>query len=172
MVIIIAIVAVLAIGGGAYYLGKSSTIAPLENFETSDYEQADLNENTNTSAQNSTTSNLTQTEVWLKSPKFGLYYPSGFEVSEFYYLNPVQTEQGVPESQGLPEFRATNGNAIISWGGAQSGCEPMEYGSFQSGVSTVTCLKGMRAQVGLENARGKLSNEEIKIFGDFVLKNQ
>jgi hypothetical protein len=107
---------------------------------------------------------------WVKSAKFGMYYPSDFEVSEFSYLNPVQMANNVPESQGLPEFRITKGNSVISWGGAQSGCNDNEY-IFTPGISVVACLKGMRAQVGVNDVREKVSIEDIKIFSDFVLNN-
>lgn len=118
----------------------------------------------------STTTENKQIE-WTKSPKFGLYYPSTFKVNEYYYLTPAQSDQGVPETQGVPQFNAINGNAVISWGGAQSGCSSAEFGIFQYGVSTTACVKGMRAQIGLENVRNSLTSQEIKLFGDFVMKN-
>ena len=110
--------------------------------------------------------------TWIKSSKFGLYYPQGFTVSESSYLTPAQEEQGVSESQGAPQFSATNGNAIISWGGHQSSCGPTQYGFFTKGVSVIACIQGMTAGIGVNNVRNKITQEELNIFADFVQKNQ
>jgi hypothetical protein len=113
-----------------------------------------------------------QSITWIKSSKFGLYYPSSFTASEFVYLTPAQEEQGASESLGVPEFSATNGNAVISWGGHQSGCGPTQYGAFTKGVSVIACVKGMTARIGVENVRNKVTQSELNIFADFVQKNQ
>src|ERR1035437_7681479 len=69
---------------------------------------------------------------WIKSPKFGLYYPKDSKIIEYYQLSPAQIAQGVPDTQGAPTFTATSsGNAIISWGGNQSACSQDELNNFQ-----------------------------------------
>jgi hypothetical protein len=113
-----------------------------------------------------------QSITWIKSSKFGLYYPQGFTVSESAYLTPAQQEQGAPESEGAPEFSATDGNAIISWGGHQSYCGQTQYGVFTKGVSVVTCLNGITTRIGVNNVRNTITQEELNLFGEFVLKNQ
>lgn len=110
--------------------------------------------------------------AWVKSPVYGIYYPAGYEINEYGYLNASQKGQGLPESSGIPTFSATNGTIILSWGGAQSGCTDTDYGVFKYGA-TVTCLKGMTAQLGSTNPRNPpISQAEVNIFGDFVQKNQ
>ena len=115
-----------------------------------------------------------QNEIaWIKSPKFGLLYPRGFEIIEYYELSPAQVAQGVPETEGAPTFTATSsGNAIITWGGNQSACSQDELENFQYGVSFEACVKNLHALVYPENVRYVLSQDELKIFGDFVLKNK
>lgn len=110
---------------------------------------------------------------WLKSPKFGLFYPKDFKIIEYYQLSPAQVAQGVSEAQGAPTFTATSsGNAIISWGGNQSACSLDELNNFQYGISTEACVKDLHVLIYPENVRIALTSDEIKLFGDFVLKNK
>ena len=110
---------------------------------------------------------------WLKSPKFGLFYPKDFKIIEYYELSPGQVAQGVPETEGAPTFTATSsGNAIINWGGYQSACSVDELKNFQYGISFEACVKDLHALVYAENVRKALTPEELKLFGDFVLKNR
>lgn len=106
---------------------------------------------------------------WIKSPKFGLFYPKVFNIIEYYQLSPAQEAQGVPETQGAPTFTATsNGNAIISWGGNQSACSQDKLKNFKYGVSFEACVKNLHALVYAENIRKALASDELKLFGDFV----
>lgn len=118
------------------------------------------------------TATASNSTAWVKSPVYGIYYPAGYEINEYGYLNASQKGQGLPESSGIPTFSATNGTIILSWGGAQSGCTDTDYGVFKYGA-TVTCLKGMTAQLGSTNPRNPpISQAEVNIFGDFVTKNK
>ncbi len=120
-----------------------------------------------------TTQTTTQTQSSMKvSPKFGLKYPAGAQISESYYLTPGQTANGVPENQGASQATITISNMVISWGSHQGACSPDEFGSFRYGISTTACVKGMRAQAGVEDVRYALTQREISIFGDFVLANR
>ena len=110
---------------------------------------------------------------WIKSPKFGLFYPKDFKIIEYYQLSPAQIAQGAPETQGAPTFTATSsGNAIITWGGNQSACSQDEIKNFKYGVSTEACIKDLHALVYPENVRKSLTEDEVKLFGDFVLNNK
>lgn len=109
--------------------------------------------------------------TWIKAGESQLYYPSGFSVEEHYTLNPGQSSSD-PEASGVLEFRATRGNAIISWGGFNYECTENEYGAFIYGTSQIACLDGVRTQLGVVNVRGVLTQEDRNSFGDFVLKNQ
>jgi hypothetical protein len=110
------------------------------------------------------------------SQKFGLKYPRTMIISENYYLSPVQEGQGVPENRGTAQatLTAPGTNLMIAWGGPQSSCMPdgNEFGAFQYGVSTIVCVRGMRAQAGVENVRFTLIQSEKDLFGDFVKANQ
>jgi len=115
--------------------------------------------------------------IWIKSPEFGLYYQNTLNIIE-YYMDRYGKE--ITKSQGAyPIFTATFGkdqDAVITWGGYWgnngSVCSQNEFGAFQYGVSSVTCLKGFRTWVSHSSARNVVSSEELKTFGDFVLKNQ
>jgi len=110
---------------------------------------------------------------WIKSPKFGLFFPKSFNIIEYYELSPAQIAKGIPETQGAPTFTATSsGNAIINWGGNQSACSQDEIKNFQYGVSTEGCVKDLHALIYPENVRKALTQDEIKLFGDFILKNK
>lgn len=114
--------------------------------------------------------NIQDPITWIKSKEFGIYYPSNWVASETWYL--PESLKGYSEKEGTPEFSATNGNAIISWGGSMSGCKESEFDAFKPGVSITACYRGMETHIGLENVRNKITDEELKTFGDFVLKNQ
>lgn len=116
----------------------------------------------------------TNTSTWVKSQKFGLWYPPNARITESYYLSPVQQYNNVPENQGLPyaEFLDfPNSEMTIIWGGAQSGCGDGDY-NFQYGVSTAACVKGVLAYMGMENVRYAYTTHDLKVFGDFVIKNK
>jgi hypothetical protein len=103
--------------------------------------------------------------VWLESQKFGLKYPKGVEWYEGYLV----TDLGK-----FAEARFTYDGAIISWGGQNTSCmnDADQYKVFQYGVSTIACIKGLTAGIGLENVRDTISQKALNIFGDFVLKNK
>lgn len=118
-------------------------------------------------------SSLSVPTNWIKSPKFGLFYPKGFDIIEYYELSPAQKAQGVSETQGAPTFTATSsGNAIITWGGNQSACGQDEIKNFQYGISTEACVKGLHALIYPENVRKLLTQDDIKLFSSFVLNNK
>jgi len=103
----------------------------------------------------------TITETWSTSPVFSLQYPKGVEVYET--KNPYV------------EVRFTYEGAVISWGGgADTFCMPdgNEYGIFQPGVTTIACVRGQTARIGVENVRNTISQKALTMFGDFVLKNK
>lgn len=113
--------------------------------------------------------------VWLKSPKFGLYYPKTFNIREAY-TDP--SGKDTTETQGVPTFMATFGegqDTAISWGGyfnnQKAICSLRDFGTFQYGTSNGACVKGYRAVVGHFSARAITTPDDLKIFGDFVLKN-
>lgn len=98
---------------------------------------------------------------WKKSPKFGLYYPEGFELFE----------NMDPETGNEMRISSSFTNAIISWGGPQSSCTDPETYIFDYGVSTTACVKGLRAQIGLTDVRNVLTSRDLHLFGYFVMKN-
>ncbi len=129
----------------------------------------EVNDNQNNGEETEESSNT----MWVKSSRFGILYPSSFDVYEGVYLNPTQQSQGALESEGLPEARFSKDRIVISWGGAQSSCIDSEFGVFEYGISQVACVKSMRAQIGVANVRDSaITKEEVKLFGDFVLKNK
>jgi len=112
---------------------------------------------------------------WLKSPKFNLYYQDNFNIIEYYA---DITGKNVSEMEGVPFLHAilkTNSDVGISWGGYwnnnKTTCTSSDFGIFRYGVSNLACVKGYRASIGHFSARAVLSQEELNIFGDFVLKN-
>ena len=115
---------------------------------------------------------------WLKSPKFGLYYQSNLNIIE-YYRTKIGEIVYEPQAGTSPEFSATFGpdqDAVITWGGTSDHdkrtCTSDEFGKFNYGVSGQTCLKGYKTWVAHFSARRTVSADDLKIFGDFVLKNQ
>ena len=59
----------------------------------------------------------------------------------------------------------------INWGGRQSVCAGTDYKAFVYGVSTETCLRGLRAELGWQSPY-VLTQEDKNIFGDFVNDNK
>lgn len=121
--------------------------------------------------------NISQTN-WTKSSKFGLYYPSNFNAPMEYY----RAEREIvyePSSITAPEFSLVfpDGRAVITWGGYRNIgekriCSQSESGIFQYGRSEGACIKGYQAWVAHFSGRDTVTIDELKIFGDFVLKNQ
>jgi len=123
---------------------------------------------------------------WIESPEFGLYYDTDYfaESNEYYrvvdkenpeYLKPV-FEAG---DGNVPVFQLVfdGGLVQITWGDVWKGgympgtCVDSDFDSFEYGVSTEACVKGYRAWLSNASAGG-VAEDEIKIFGDFVLKNK
>jgi len=113
---------------------------------------------------------------WNKSPVFGLYYPEAFSITEIYQ-DPSSMTSGTPEN-GVPKFEAysaAHNELMILWGGYQgsgTNCTSNDLESFQYGVSQYVCLKGRPASIGHVSARATVTSAELKLFGDFVIKNQ
>jgi hypothetical protein len=59
------------------------------------------------------------------------------------------------------------GGFTITFGGPQSSCTTNQFGSFQYGVSTKTCIKNFTVQLNGENPTPEIKTS----FGDFVQKN-
>lgn len=114
---------------------------------------------------------------WTKSPKFGLYYQSNLSVNEFY-----KGADGIPieemQKGAVPIFDVTFGenmNTIIIWGDnyhADRTCNEKTFGIFEYGVSRQACIKGYKTWIAHEDTQNVFTKDELKIFGDFVLKNQ
>lgn len=139
--------------------------------------------------ENSLVNNLPQEEknqiqtTWLKSPKFGLYYQDSLNIIEYYA---DKYGKQVAGREGYATFYASwgeNQDSGITWGGnytetnptingGGASCMDDDFGVFQYGISRVTCLKGLVARVGRTSARSSITPEDLKVFGDFILKNQ
>lgn len=129
---------------------------------------------------NSTSSNQESIpDGWLKSPTFGFYYPEEMNIIEYYSDETGHTIPMTPDA--IPTFRGTmppDHDMVIIWGDhwgnppAWSACTPDQFGPFVPGVSAFTCLKGYRTWVAHTSARNSVSSEDLKVFGDFVIKNQ
>ncbi len=119
---------------------------------------------------------------WLKSPTFGFYYPQEMNIIEYYSdTTAVPMDPQALTADAIPTFRGTmppDHDMVISWGDhwgnppAWSACTLDQYGPFIPGVSAFTCLKGYRTWVAHTSARNSVSSEDLKVFGDFVIKNQ
>ncbi len=110
---------------------------------------------------------------WVSSPSnFGaiVLYPSNWRIMPNYYGSAAMQAQGKEELVGY-DFTLLSGSMVI-WGGAQAGCNGDEFGEFKYGVSSTTCVKGLRTSIGRASARESVSLSDLKTFGDFVLKNQ
>lgn len=95
---------------------------------------------------------------WVASSNFNLKYPQGVQVYE--------------TKTPYAEIRFNYDGAVISWGGQNSECmEFNDYGVFKPGVSTLACLNGNQARIGLENPRNTISQKALDMFGEFVVKN-
>jgi len=119
-------------------------------------------------------SNTPSTPVYKSSPsEFGstVLYDSNWTITPQRYGSPVMQAEGKTDLVGY-SFGLLS-DAIITWGGPQSSCSKDEprY-KFTYGESTMACIKGLSATIGIPSARETLSAEDKKTFGDFVLKNQ
>lgn len=130
-------------------------------------------------------SNLSVNPSWVKSPTFSLYYSSDLSApTEFYRVSGLGPDRGnivyEPSANTVPVFSLVfaDGKAVITWGDVWKGgyipgtCTNNEFGPFEYGVSSVACVRGYRTWVSHFSARDLVSKDELKIFGDFVLKNK
>ncbi len=174
-IIIATLIAIILVLGFIFFTQKKSNVSyePWPETVPARPTNNQSTQNNQTPTQNgSTTTNNNQSQiVWVESSESQLQYPSGFIVEERYTNYPGQSSSD-PEANAVLEFRATRGNAVISWGGFNYECTENEYGPFVYGISQIACLNGVRTQLGVVNVRGALTQEDINIFGDFVLKNQ
>ena len=147
--IVIAIVAVLVVGGVAYYAGKSSAPAPQDTFE-SDYQPQGNQNNTNNTS--NTNSNITDTSLSAFLPKEGdnleigtkhhINFSKVFQVSDYHSLLHIF---GVVNSQGkemgtiCPEFEIVDeyrfdwiaGNLTNSCSGTSNTSIRLPLGKYQ-----------------------------------------
>lgn len=110
---------------------------------------------------------------WSNSPsEFGtvILYPSNWQITPQYYSSPAEQAEGREYLVGYG-FMLPSG-AMVFWGGAQGGCSDSEFGEFKYGSSSLTCLKGYRLSIGKASARESLSPDDLKLFGDFVVRNK
>lgn len=113
--------------------------------------------------------------TWVKSPKFGLFYPKTMNIIEYALdKNGTPLEDGKP---GSPTFVATfgkNQGTIITWGGGNnSSCmDEDDFGEFKYGESSLFCLKGHKTWISHVSAGDTVTKEELNTFGDFILKNK
>ena len=123
---------------------------------------------TNTPTQNNTDS---QADNWIytTTPGMIIAYKSDWTVTPQYYVSTAMQAQGKTDLVGYM-FTLPDGNPIIV-GGAQSSCTTKEINEFKYGVSTIACVKNMSSNVGVLNVRNTLPQNDINLFGDFVLKN-
>jgi len=130
------------------------------------------------------TINSGTTTTWLKSPKFGLYYQNTLNIIE-YYIDRYGKQ--VDKTFGMGVFYAywgDNQDSGLIWGGNYEATNPTSggggaacmgddvFGEFQYGVSSVTCLQGKVTRVFHVSARNKITEDDLKVFGNFVLKNR
>lgn len=111
--------------------------------------------------------------TWINSPSdFDaiVSYPSNWQITPQRYASPASQVYGKDYLVGYT-FTLPSGTMII-WGGAQGGCSSTEFGEFKYGVSTLTCLKGYRTSIGMSSAREVVSQSDLKLFGDFIVKNK
>lgn len=111
---------------------------------------------------------------WIPSPssEFGsvVLYPSDWQIMPINYASAAQQVRGEEYIVGYG-FTLPSGS-IITWGGPQAGCNDNEFGEFKYNVSSLTCLKGSSVSIGRVSAREVLSSSDLKLFGDFILKNR
>ncbi|MFA6515359.1 MAG: hypothetical protein WCT42_03810 [Candidatus Paceibacterota bacterium] len=178
LVTVLVLIIVLLLIGGAYLLGRKSEnqkMSPIPNNYESSGHQGEY-QNIDGSKLNNN-ENVQQNKInWLKSPTFELYYQDDLNIIE-YYVN--ATGKNVDKTEGVPFFGSTlkpNNDFSITWGGYwksdKAVCTQSDFGVFQYGVSKIACVKGYRASAGHFSARAIVTQDELKMFGDFVLKNQ
>jgi hypothetical protein len=112
--------------------------------------------------------------TWTDSPvEFGavVSYPSDWQITPQHYGSPGMMAQGGKESLVGYSFRLPSGTWIM-WGGPQSFCTDNEFGVFEYGVSNLACLRNLRTSIGYDSARKILSPDDLKTFGDFIVKNK
>jgi hypothetical protein len=118
----------------------------------------------------------------LYSSDFPVYYNTLWSVAPLMYESAGQAAAGEPENQvGL--IFTLKSQSKITWGGPQSACHSSDLPKFVYGVSEFACVGdnpqsfGLRAGLtGKQDAttkiNGKVTQEDINAFGDFVLKNK
>jgi hypothetical protein len=91
---------------------------------------------------------------WKPGPFPNILIPSGFEIIASDDLG----------------FSITNNDIVIHWGGPQSACAGF---GFTYGVSQMACVKSTMSSVRRADfSQASLSSAQLKLFGDFVLKNR
>lgn len=116
--------------------------------------------------------------TWKKSPKFSLFYQANFNSPSEYYRSGGVEIVYEPSSITLPEFSLVfnDGDTIITWGdyfrSAKGLCTEHDFSKFEYGISSMACVRGQETWIAHASARNGVTPEELKIFGDFVLKNK
>ncbi len=153
----IVVLAVIIIALLAYVAFKPKDSIEIEPVQQNTETQATGTVPVQQDSQTQTNNTNTQTSSWTSSE--GLTYNSSWKKSVDMY--------------GGVSFVLPSGSKI-TYGGRQSSCGANEFG-FHYGISTVACLKGVRADIIAKNTTpgvgGDYSAEDVKLFGDFVLKN-
>lgn len=168
------------------YQNQGEYLPDLDNTKLESTEQNEIKTNVEEINQNgiqideNNFNNKEKNEVgWVKSQTFGLYYPESFNPpSEFYKKNNAVVHE--PSGDTVPVFSLifNNGKSAITWGDVWLGgyipgtCTQSDFGIFEYGVSSVACVKGYRTWVARFSARDTVMVDDLKIFGDFVLKNK
>lgn len=177
LVTVLIIIIVLLLIGGAYMFGKKSIIEETfytpNNYESSGHKGEYLNVDNSQLNNNDVQQNKVN---WLKSPIFELYYQDDLNIIEYYA---DATGKNVNKVDGVPFFSSTlktNNDFSITWGGYwgynKTLCTQSDFEVFQYGISKTACVKGYRASASHFSARSIITQDELKMFGDFVLKNQ
>ena len=67
-------------------------------------------------------------------------------------------------------------STIIKWGGSESACTKAQFKDFKYGVSTLGCVRNLKAElysdIGTDSPIPDFTQDELNVFGDFVLRNQ
>jgi hypothetical protein len=166
LVTVLIVIIVLLLIGGAYMFGVKQNIK--NSPENCGY-------NGELCVKNQNIMDEVKNDNWAIISENGLHYNTKWQVTPELYRTPAQQENGEPLSIVGYRFTLPSGNTI-SYGGRQNGCTMSEAQNealiFKYGISQSTCIKDMKAYLGLSNVRKTLPQEDINLFGDFVLRNQ
>lgn len=168
--IVIGILVVIIIALGGYAIWKSGTPAPIVKITDSSQQSAASSSQTQPANTGTTASSPARTAssggwVLTTAPGFIVSYKSSWVTNPYMYAPPASHNN--PSMVGY--MFTLPSTSIIEWGGPQSNCAVT---SFQFGVSTEACIKGMHAVVRIDNVRLSLSQSDKNAFGDFVQHNQ